>query len=215
MSKEGNNTGRWTDEEHSRYEKGVELYGKDFVKLEQYVKTRSVDQIRTHHRGHERKLEKSKTPAKKRKPDPKEKGDGKKAKSASATPSKAASTPQKSKAAVKALSSSKSNSARKTVVPKSGGKTQVKIADLKPPAMPRSKGRAAASKKGSSQKQVKTSAKTTSNKGKVEEGGNSQLAADVKFGGRVLKLLQREDVLSVLVGMLGFGIIAYLKKMFP
>lgn len=42
------NTGRWTDEEHNRFMKGIELYGKDWKKVQQYVGTRSSAQSRSH-----------------------------------------------------------------------------------------------------------------------------------------------------------------------
>ena len=42
------NSGRWTREEHHRFLKGVELYGTDLKLLEDYIGTRSENQIRSH-----------------------------------------------------------------------------------------------------------------------------------------------------------------------
>ena len=40
--------GRWTDEEHSRFVEALEMYGKDWKKVQQCVKTRSTTQARSH-----------------------------------------------------------------------------------------------------------------------------------------------------------------------
>ena len=42
------NTGRWTDEEHRRFMEGIEIYGKDWKKVQQHVGTRSSAQSRSH-----------------------------------------------------------------------------------------------------------------------------------------------------------------------
>jgi hypothetical protein len=99
MSREGKSQGRWTIEEHSRFLKGLELYGKDYKLLKAFIQTRSVSQIRTHQRNHTQKLSKTFKGAvavaavssdpmpnqpggpKKRKSDAPEDGDSKKAKS--------------------------------------------------------------------------------------------------------------------------------------
>mmetsp|Transcript_9353 Transcript_9353/g.11210 ORF Transcript_9353/g.11210 Transcript_9353/m.11210 type:complete len:215 (+) Transcript_9353:454-1098(+) len=42
------NTGRWTREEHNMFLHGLETYGKEWKKIADLIKTRSVVQIRTH-----------------------------------------------------------------------------------------------------------------------------------------------------------------------
>lgn len=42
------NTGRWSAEEHKRFMKAIELYGKDWKKVQQYVGTRTSAQSRSH-----------------------------------------------------------------------------------------------------------------------------------------------------------------------
>jgi SHAQKYF class myb-like DNA-binding protein len=47
-SQRGENTGRWTDEEQAAFIAGLRKYGKNWKKISQMVKTRSLTQIRTH-----------------------------------------------------------------------------------------------------------------------------------------------------------------------
>lgn len=42
------NTGRWSSEEHAMFLAAIELYGRDWKKVESYVKTRSSTQARSH-----------------------------------------------------------------------------------------------------------------------------------------------------------------------
>lgn len=42
------NTGRWTDEEHRKFMEGIQLFGKDWKKVQQYVGTRTSAQSRSH-----------------------------------------------------------------------------------------------------------------------------------------------------------------------
>jgi len=44
----GKSTGRWTDEEHEKFLEGLKLFGRNWKKIELYVKTRSGTQIRSH-----------------------------------------------------------------------------------------------------------------------------------------------------------------------
>jgi SHAQKYF class myb-like DNA-binding protein len=41
-------TGRWSNEEHDLFIRGLELYGKGWKKVANLIKTRTVVQIRTH-----------------------------------------------------------------------------------------------------------------------------------------------------------------------
>lgn len=40
--------GRWTDDEHERFLKGLQLYGRSWKKVKKYVGTRSATQVRSH-----------------------------------------------------------------------------------------------------------------------------------------------------------------------
>ena len=40
--------GRWTHEEHSLFLKGLQMYGKNWKKIQSLVKTRTNSQIRSH-----------------------------------------------------------------------------------------------------------------------------------------------------------------------
>lgn len=44
----GKTSGRWTKEEHKKFVQAIRLYGKDWRRVEDYVKTRSGAQIRSH-----------------------------------------------------------------------------------------------------------------------------------------------------------------------
>ena len=54
----GENTGRWANEEHELFLRGLELYGKGWKKIANLIKTRTVVQIRTHAQKHFQKLSK-------------------------------------------------------------------------------------------------------------------------------------------------------------
>ena len=41
-------TGRWTKEEHLRFLQAIKIHGREWKKVEQYVKTRSSTQARSH-----------------------------------------------------------------------------------------------------------------------------------------------------------------------
>ena len=41
-------TGRWSEEEHEKYLEGVNLYSKDYLKLADFIGSRSVIQIMSH-----------------------------------------------------------------------------------------------------------------------------------------------------------------------
>lgn len=50
--------GRWAPDEHARFIKAIQLFGKDWRKIEKYIGTRSGSQIRSHAQKHFLKLEK-------------------------------------------------------------------------------------------------------------------------------------------------------------
>lgn len=49
--------GRWASDEHARFIKALQLFGKDWRKVEKYIGTRSGAQIRSHAQKHYLKLE--------------------------------------------------------------------------------------------------------------------------------------------------------------
>lgn len=53
--------GRWTEEEHTRFLKALDMYGRNWKKVGEMVKTRSLVQIRTHAQKHYMKLERKAT----------------------------------------------------------------------------------------------------------------------------------------------------------
>ena len=49
LEKEGKSfQGRWTKDEHRRFLEGLKLYGKTWKKVQEYVRTRTAAQIRSH-----------------------------------------------------------------------------------------------------------------------------------------------------------------------
>jgi len=50
-------TGRWTKEEHKRFLDAMNLYGKNWKKVQEYVGTRSTTQVRSHAQKHLAKVE--------------------------------------------------------------------------------------------------------------------------------------------------------------
>jgi len=59
-SNSGENTGRWTAEEHRLFLQGLEQHGKGWKKIASLIKSRTVVQIRTHAQKYFQKLAKSK-----------------------------------------------------------------------------------------------------------------------------------------------------------
>ncbi|GKY95433.1 hypothetical protein MPSEU_000504800 [Mayamaea pseudoterrestris] len=56
---QGENTGRWTAEEHSLFLQGLEQHGKGWKKIAQLIKSRTVVQIRTHAQKYFQKMTKA------------------------------------------------------------------------------------------------------------------------------------------------------------
>jgi SHAQKYF class myb-like DNA-binding protein len=52
--------GRWTKEEHYRFLEALKLYGKEWKKVQEHVKTRTSTQARSHAQKFFQKLEKKK-----------------------------------------------------------------------------------------------------------------------------------------------------------
>lgn len=59
LGKEGENTGRWTAEEHRLFLQGLEQHGKGWKKIASLIKSRTVVQIRTHAQKYFQKLAKA------------------------------------------------------------------------------------------------------------------------------------------------------------
>mmetsp|Transcript_21907 Transcript_21907/g.41062 ORF Transcript_21907/g.41062 Transcript_21907/m.41062 type:complete len:332 (+) Transcript_21907:662-1657(+) len=59
MAQAGINQGRWTREEHELFLKGLQAHGKEWKKIAELIKTRTVVQIRTHAQKYFQKLAKS------------------------------------------------------------------------------------------------------------------------------------------------------------
>jgi SHAQKYF class myb-like DNA-binding protein len=57
IPQEESRTGRWTEEECAMFERGLELYGKDWKQIQQLVRTRELTQVRTHWQKLKRRLE--------------------------------------------------------------------------------------------------------------------------------------------------------------
>ena len=49
-------SGRWTDQEHQRFLRGLNVYGKDWKKISAYIETRDREQTRTHAQKYFRKI---------------------------------------------------------------------------------------------------------------------------------------------------------------
>lgn len=58
---ESNQEGRWSAQEHDRFEKAMSLYGKDWKKVVEFVRTRSILQVRSHAQKHFLKQKKRNT----------------------------------------------------------------------------------------------------------------------------------------------------------
>jgi len=54
----GENTGRWSDEEHTRFLHGLELFGRKYTKIAGHVGTRTTVQVRSHAHKYFKKLAK-------------------------------------------------------------------------------------------------------------------------------------------------------------
>ena len=60
--KEEQLTGRWTPQEHRLFLRGLEMHGRDNKKIAALIKSRNVDQARTHAQKHFQKLAKKEAP---------------------------------------------------------------------------------------------------------------------------------------------------------
>jgi SHAQKYF class myb-like DNA-binding protein len=48
VQKKNAGRGRWSKSEHDRFMKGLEKFGKDWISVQKFVKTRSLTQVRSH-----------------------------------------------------------------------------------------------------------------------------------------------------------------------
>jgi SHAQKYF class myb-like DNA-binding protein len=55
----GENTGRWSTDEHERFLKAIEKYGSNWKMVEKEVRTRTATQCRSHAQKHFLKMEKN------------------------------------------------------------------------------------------------------------------------------------------------------------
>lgn len=53
-----NKRGRWTNDEESLFEEGLHFYGRDWKKVQRYIKTRTLLQVRSHAQKYFLRLEK-------------------------------------------------------------------------------------------------------------------------------------------------------------
>ncbi|CAH0370402.1 unnamed protein product [Pelagomonas calceolata] len=56
--KKNKNTGRWTEDEHARFLRGLELFGKNLSKVADFVQSRTYSQVHTHNQKYLKKLAK-------------------------------------------------------------------------------------------------------------------------------------------------------------
>ena len=59
LGKNGENTGRWTSNEHSLFLEGLQNYGKEWKRIADLIQTRTVVQIRTHAQKYFQKVAKA------------------------------------------------------------------------------------------------------------------------------------------------------------
>jgi hypothetical protein len=214
----GKNSGRWTDEEHERFEAAIQMYGADDMKmLEKHIGTRDVTQIRTHYRHLNRtnpdilspekigavskkrtSAETSSSPKKK----PKTKGPE------GTTPKKPATASKKALASANKVPAGASASKKKSksIERENASASSEDVYDGKPPPI-------VEPKKGPKTK--KTTPAKTSIVGKTssptaDEGEILELSVQERLVG----FMKKEEVQTVIAGILGFVLVLAVKKYF-
>ena len=232
---EGKSKGRWSDEEHARYLKGVEMYGTNFKVLEAYVQTRTAQQIRTHHQHELKKSAKntlkgavrvaalSSSVSKKRKVEEKEKGDSKKAKSGStvlesipaslASQSPPCEVSETSSFTEKPLPSIPKQP--KVVIPKSSPAKEDTVDEtdeMKPPAVVPIAIEDSKTTESTHPETVEPVVPDSSKEPKAEEEANQVIEPTLQQ--KVRDLFHNEDFQSILAGFLGFITVIIMRELF-
>jgi hypothetical protein len=227
MAEDGKSKGRWSNEEHQRYLDGFKRYGTDFKLLEAFVQTRSELQIRTHHRSHSLKNKLkgavavsgvSATPNKvvrprKRKSVAPDDDDAKKAKSATdaqSPPKEVKMDTTMTQPSLCQVSVDSNDAAIKPPpMPVSDEANPTTGEDLKPPAMPSIVPVVAESSSERPPIKVEPHMNETATATSEENEVSGKAVATKAYA---MDVLRREDVQTVLAGILGFAIVVFLKK---
>jgi hypothetical protein len=226
MAEDGKSKGRWSAEEHQRYIDGFKRYGTDFKLLEALVQTRSELQIRTHHRSHSLKNKLkgadavagvSATPNKvvrprKRKSVAPDDDDAKKAKSATdaqSPPKEVKMDTTMTQPAPCQVSVDSNDVIKPPPMPISDEAKHTTGEDLKPPAMPSIVPVVAESSSERPPIKVEPQVNQTATAPSEENEVSGKAVATKAYA---MDVLRREDVQTVLAGILGFAIVVFLKK---
>jgi hypothetical protein len=214
------NKGRWTDDEHERFEAAIEMYGVDDMKLlEAHIKTRDVTQIRTHYKHLERtrpdlfspekvgkkraSTESSSSPKKKTKT----KGQG------TTTPKKAAATPAENapgSAKKGSILSAYKKKSSKSVESEDDSAASEDAYDGKPPPL-------VETKKRGHQRKLKQPAKASTTVQEPTEGGEGDVVEaqeEISVQDKLVGFMKKEEVQTVIAGVLGFVLVLAVKKYF-
>jgi hypothetical protein len=226
MAEDGKSKGRWSDEEHQRYLDGFKRYGTDFKLLEAFVQTRSELQIRTHHRSHSLKNRLkgavavagvSETPNKvvgprKRKSVAPDDDDAKKAKSATdakSPPKEVKMDTTMTQPSPCQVSVDSNDAIKPPSMPISDEAKPTTGEDLKPPAMPSIVPVVAESSSERPPIKVEPQVNETATATSEENEVSGKTVATKAYA---MDVLRREDVQTVLAGILGFASVVFLKK---
>mmetsp|Transcript_74040 Transcript_74040/g.205161 ORF Transcript_74040/g.205161 Transcript_74040/m.205161 type:complete len:211 (+) Transcript_74040:182-814(+) len=208
MSDNNFNTGAWTDEEHNKYLAGYEKFGRDWKSLEAFVGTRSKQQINTHHRHFTLKTTGAlPEPTRKRKQSSDDESE--EAATPKKTPKKLKESSSKPKATpIKSPAPAKSRGAAAKATPNptksaAAKATPKKVDDILPP----SKTSTPAKKQKKSSKPEKADP--------VAEETSAPIIEEAAPGkkSRALEFLRREEVQTVVAGVIGFVAVIVIKKL--
>ncbi len=211
------NKGRWTDEEHERFEVAIQTYGVDDMKLlEAHIKTRDVTQIRTHYKHLERtqpdlfspekigkkraSTESSSSPKKKTKTKGQEATTPKKP-----APASAKKAPASAKKGAPPSASKKKSS--KSVDSEDDSAASEDVYDGKPPPL-------VETKKTGPKPKTKESAKASTTVETPLEGDDMEAQKEVSVQDKLVGFMKKEEVQTVVAGVLGFVLVLAVKKYF-